>query len=499
MNRIGVYLLGGEDWNRKFNIPASIRLAYTDRIDPADKKLKDLVILDRDIDKNELNYLMKITRSYCLYITENAKMTEHTLDYCKARRGKRLYTGDLDAFWKNEAVSYFSGSYGESFLPEFLQVNQMFKGQVSFKGKYELSLTGNFGNDFSQIAYWKSNIPLFKGQCLDLFLEYEKSGKTDVHLKIFQFISGQVENAATVWEFDSEQLKDVIRIENTGEDSYLAVSVLAKGEGTLIIRNLHDRYSRRNLGFFLPGGERFVTSKGEEIFAYFDPGDMKPPICCYFSGYRTQEGFEGYYMMRSLECPFILLTDPRLEGGAFYLGDEEYEKMVLHIIEGYMKRFNADSSKLIMSGASMGTFGALYYGSRLKPHAFILGKPLVNPGNIAKNETLVRVGTFPTSLEIMMKECGGLGPEKTEEFNRRLWDRFDVADWSHTKFIISYLLEDDYDGTAYSDILTHLSSAGVSVYGKGLHGRHTDNTRAVFEWFKSQYAKVLREDFKRKI
>lgn len=26
---------------------------------------------------------------------------------------------------------------------------------------------------------------------------------------------------------------------------------------------------------------------------YFEKGDMKPPLAVYFSGYRTQEGFEA--------------------------------------------------------------------------------------------------------------------------------------------------------------------------------------------------------------
>ena len=55
---------------------------------------------------------------------------------------------------------------------------------------------------------------------------------------------------------------------------------------------------------------------------YLEKGEIcKPPLAVYFSGYRTQEGFEGYYMMKALDVLFILITDPRSEGGAFYLGD----------------------------------------------------------------------------------------------------------------------------------------------------------------------------------
>ena len=71
------------------------------------------------------------------------------------------------------------------------------------------------------------------------------------------------------------------------------------------------------------------------------------------------------------------------------------------------------------------------------------------------------------------------------------------ADWSHTKFIISYLYEDDYDPDGYPSILSHLKSSGVEVYGKGSHGRHTDNSANVMAWFKSQYNNLLHDDFSR--
>ena len=43
-----------------------------------------------------------------------------------------------------------------------------------------------------------------------------------------------------------------------------------------------------------------------------------------------------------------------------------------------------------------------------------------------------------------------------------------------------------------------VSISGVKVYGKGVHGRHNDDTGAIVGWFKSQFDKVLREDFDRR-
>lgn len=127
------------------------------------------------------------------------------------------------------------------------------------------------------------------------------------------------------------------------------------------------------------------------------------------------------------------------------------------------------------------------------------GIPVIvaNMGNVARNERILRAGGFATSLDILMKNYDNLSDEAIEQLNNRMWDRFDSADWSQTKFIISYLYEDDYDPDGYPSILSHLKSSGVEVYGKGSHGRHTDNSSNVMAWFKSQYNNLLHDDFSR--
>ena len=151
-----------------------------------------------------------------------------------------------------------------------------------------------------------------------------------------------------------------------------------------------------------------------------------------------------------------------------------------------------------MSGISMGSCGALYYGCDIRPHAEIVGKPLVNLGNIAANERLLRPGGFPTSLDALRYLTGEEGSRGVLNLNRKFWRKFDGADWNHTKFIVSYMLEDDYDPEAYATLLEHLQTGGVQVYGRGIHGRHNDNTSAIVQWFSYQYRKVLQEDFDRK-
>ena len=171
--------------------------------------------------------------------------------------------------------------------------------------------------------------------------------------------------------------------------------------------------------------------------------------------------------------------------------------MITDYVTDKLNELGLTKDELVLSGASMGTFGSLYYGSKLSPHALLLAKPLANMGNVARNERILRAGGFATSLDILMKNYDNLSDEAIEQLNNRMWDRFDSADWSQTKFIISYLYEDDYDPDGYPSILSHLKSSGVEVYGKGAHGRHTDNSANVMAWFKSQYNNLLHDDFSR--
>ena len=94
-------------------------------------------------------------------------------------------------------------------------------------------------------------------------------------------------------------------------------------------------------------------------------------------------------MMKRLGHPFILFADPRLEGGSFYLGSAEYEAKIKAVIEESLAKLGFTNKELVLSGISMGTTGAIYYGSKIGARAVIVGKPLINLGTIALNNTLI--------------------------------------------------------------------------------------------------------------
>lgn len=489
--------MGNEDLSLRFHIPDYVEWNYINDLKEAIERGYDVCILNRCVNEKEARILLKKIRAYTMFVLNTVQVDRWTKWIGASRRAKTIDLDTLQKFIDTDIQLFFSNSYGEKFIPQNLSISQSFKGSVFWNGFNGVELEGDYGNDFYQVAYWRGNIPVFKDQSIDFWLEYEKDDSVSIQLKIEQFQSGSLSTLQNRWIFSEEDLESVVSITNKKMDGPVFVSLLAKGKGKLKIVGLHDRHSRKKYGTFLPGGMRFVTSKREEVFMYFDPGDLKPPLNVYFSGYKTQEGFEGYYMMRKFGAPFLLISEARLEGGAFYLGDKEYEDYIVSGIEDCLNQLGFDRSQLVLSGLSMGTFGALYNGCKLRPHAILLGKPLASLGDIAQNERISRPGGFPTSLDVLVKNYGDMSEKSIDSLNHRFWDLFDQTDWSQTKFIVSYMLEDDYDMTAYDRLISHIDDIGVEIIGKGVHGRHNDDTYSIVAWFKNQYEGILKSDFGR--
>lgn len=496
---IRILQLGQTDWSKSYKLPENVNFYYTDIFGEVPQKPYDIVFIDRELSDKELGLLCPATKAYTLFVTEGMELSAGMKKYYACKKGQRLAKTDIQHFLLHEVRNYFPKPYGEKFKFINLSLAQGFSGNVRWDGNYSVTVEGDFGEDFNQIAFWRNNIPVFHGQAIELWLEYRKDSDVEISLCVTQFIQGSLSDVQQKWVFSEAELDDVVLLDNQMANGPIFVSLMAKGKGKLQIIALHDRYSRRGHGFFLPGGERYVASNREEVFCYFDPGDMKPPLNVYFSGYKTMQGFEGYNLMRKMGCPFLLISESRLEGGSFYMGSKEYEDLIRDIIRKYMAELNFSKEQVILSGLSMGTFGALYYGCDILPHAMILGKPLASIGNVAANEKLHRPGGFPTSLDVLNYISGDTNDAAIKSLNERFWNKFDSADWRSSKFIVSYMIEDDYDSVAYDTLISHLRSDGVQVYGKGIHGRHNDATGTIVRWFSSQFEKILNEDFSRRI
>lgn len=489
--------LGNEDWNSCYQIPENVKINYVESVSDIQEKLYDIVFVDGAVSDDIVAFLHQVTKAYTLFLTDKIVLSESVAHLISCKKGTYLKREQIQEFLTHQVKNYFSKPYGEKFIMQYLTVAQGFAGSVQWNGNYSLSLEGDYGEQLNQIAYWRSNCYINQGEAIEFWLEYEKDDDVEIALSITQFVSGSVATVQQKWFFTEQDLQELVVVDNQMRGGQVFVSLHAKGKGRLKIVALHDRHSRRGHGIFLPGGKRYVTAKREEIFYYFDPGDRKPPLNVYFSGYKTLQGFEGYYMMRGMGCPFLLIGEPRLEGGCFYMGDEEYEAAFSKIIRSCMEDLEFTSDQVILSGLSMGSFGALYYGCDILPHAMIVGKPLLNIGMVAANERLNRPGGFPTSLDVLNYIGAGMDEAAIERLNHKFWEKFDKTCWGQSKFILAHMLEDDYEHEAYNMLSSHLHNEGVQLYGKGNHGRHNDTSAEIVNWFIIQYKKIIREDFDR--
>lgn len=500
MKAVRVLQLGKIDYSKSMQISDLAEWNYEPDLSLELGRDFDVAILDREISDEEFDFLTRFLRAYTLFVTETALLKEGgiTQQLMVRKKGRRISAEELSILLKEGLPDYFSGSYGEKYGLNDLSVALGFKGNVFWKGFEGVSLCGDFGSELTQAVFWRYDIPIEENQVIEFWLEYAKEATVEIVLEItvLQFGYGALPETEEVWVFTEKDLEDLVYVENRStKKKFLFASLKARGKGTLTITALHDRYSRRGKGNFIPGGKRSVTSDREEVFYYFDPGNLEPPLNVYFSGYKTKEGFEGYGILRKMKHPFLLITEARLEGGAAYMGSKEYEDAIERILRSHMEELGFQSSEVILSGLSMGSFGALYYGCKIRPHAILIGKPLASFGDIAENERINRPGGFPTSLDVLHKSCGSLNRDAASRLNDKFWNVFDRTEWEDTQFAVAYMIEDDYDKTAYERLLAHLRGTGVRIYGKGLHGRHNDDSTGIVNWFLSQYHRIIRDDF----
>ena len=435
---------------------------------------------------------------YTLFYNKEFKPTDLAiLDLLKTRCAQAIDFSDPQQLVNDLSTSLFGGGYGDKLFPSTIQIHSSFRGTISYQGLDDVSLEGNFGDDFQQIAYWPDNFIVYKNFPIELWLEFEKQGNCEFRFVIRKIWSGGVDNFFEEEVYSEVDLQKAIVVDSKEEDFFITVSVEARGRGSLKLGNLHQRWSRKQFGKFFLGGNILHDKIRDEINYFFHPGDFKPPLAVYFAGYRPAEGFEGYRMMKNLGCPFLLFSDPRLEGGAFYLGSEELEEKIKDTIRYYLQYLGLTHKDLILSGLSMGTFPALYYGAFFEPRAVIVGKPLANLGTIARRGRLDAPGVFNTSFDVLKHQTGGVSYQHMDDLDRRFWNVFKKADFTQTTFGLSYMKDEDMDSRAYDQLVEHLCYTGAKILSKGTSGRHNDDTATNVAWFLHFYSMVLDSEFGR--
>ena len=496
--------IGGNNLKERYPVPAQVEIVRLDRDWPGVFLAKhrdlrfDAALLMEMPNREDVPLLSEVLLPYTVFYTDaNAEKKRGIADLVKMKMARYLPEEEIASFLRVLPLRFWHGQYGDKLPVGDIDISDAFAGDIRYEGHARLTLSGFFGEGERQVLSWRYHRVLGETKALELWPEVEATEGVRAVFCVRLYKSAWADVLIRQWRFDVSDRKPKVLLPT--ERGYLSFSLHAKGEGTLRIGPLHARDSRAGAGCLLPGGKRFADDTCGEFYSYFDPGDCKPPLCVYFSGYRTAEGFEGYHLMKGLHTPFLLIGDPRLEGGAFYLGSRAFEDALEARIRDALRYLSFDHTQLVLSGLSMGTYGACYYATRLLPRDVIAGKLLLNAGDIADNLRKIRPDEFATALDVLYAHTGGNGPDDIKTLNQRMWTALEGADFSGTRFAIAYMRDDDYDKKAYDELIRHLGKKGTRIYGKGIDGRHNDDNAAVTGWLIRQYIRILEQDFGRSV
>ena len=485
-------------------VPAGVEWSFVDVDDVSgfDAVLigsTDVTVVDALCDVHHLEAIDSLVAPYRLIV---ARRLETEFDDTYQRFFARKAVVYEDVVDRQRLVDelprkYFVKPFGQKLEIRTAVVSPFHKSGWRFEGNSYLAATiDERTGGFRQLVMWKENIPYENDHPLELWPEFVLDPGCEIEFDVQLIQSGTPDVIAFQKRYSAAELSEPI-VFSEPTSGYLSCSIFAKGQGLVRVGPIHYRHSRLGGGQFLPGGRRIVDSRREELFFYYHPGNLMPPLNIYFAGYRPAENFEGYFMMESLGHPFLLLTDPRLEGGRFYLGSKELEGGLLQVIRKQIDDLGFREQDVIFSGLSMGSFGALYYGSQLDAHAIVAGKPMVDLGYVAQRGRLVRPNDFLTIFDIVnfWNRTAGEGHESTvDAFTQGLIRRWNGdPGFGDTKILLSYMEQDDYDDQAYYTLLNSQTGKPTTVIARGYQGRHNDDSASIVTWFVNQYRRVIDE------
>nr|WP_306431312.1 accessory Sec system protein Asp2 [Staphylococcus hyicus] len=458
----------------------------------------DFVFVQTSFSEGLMGTLDLVSQPYTTYVDKQFWDTDfenHALVHERMIR-PLYYNSPNDLYEKIKSVT-FPGQYGDKVSPKYCIVSPSFEGEAHYEGNKALVISGDFGKEMTPILSWQKHLFYDEGKVIQIWPEFTVTGNVEVEFVFRLITQGTANTFVEEYVRHHTEWDAPLEIPRRTHDAYIIISARAKGQGTFHMGAVHKRWSRLDLGQFILGGKRFSDINHDEFIYYFNPGDMKPPLNVYFSGYRPAEGFEGYFMMNRFNAPFILIGDPRIEGGAFYLGSETFEQAIKNVIQDGLDYLGFNRNELILSGLSMGSFGALYYGAQLNPAGIVVGKPLINVGTIAQNMPLQRPEDFGTALDVLLKNEDGLEVSHIEHLNRKFWDKIENADFSRTTFAVAYMEQDDYDMHAFKMLLPVMTRQHARVMSRGVPGRHNDDSPTITSWFVNFYNIILESQFGR--
>ncbi|CAK1238547.1 accessory Sec system protein Asp2 [Fructobacillus cardui] len=369
--------------------------------------------------------------------------------------------------------------------------------QLKRSGRFSTAISGDFGDDYQQIGTFKTFPGDYQpGQENLVYCDYEQTGDAELALCFVFYHNGNLQQLQMI-QGPAMQRLTAIKAPASYQD--YQILVLAKGKGSLDLHNVHQRRSRHGLGYFLPGGRRDMTEDGQEVLSYFNPGTKKGPLVVLFVGTRLYvEGFEMMGPLSDLGYPYLLFTDSRTQGGAFMVGNEEYEDLVTEKIRSAQETARVTADELILTGYSMGSYAAMYYAGKVAADHLVLAKPIINLGTFTARGDFAHSGVnHDWILDVRYLLTGRLDQSDTKRLDQKLWHSLNQLTWRNGEVSLFTMTQDEYDGESLPKLLDYFRHNNVTVNRQQMPGHHEDQVDAMVEFLKkeiSRQAKAIKQE-----
>lgn len=462
-----------------------------------------LIILDF-LDSEQINNISTFAKAHCAFWCDDVLPSTNSKEYNEYYWFEKKYICNI---FKREDFSYIinnafnifhpdnnGGSYGNTYF----QLNNKLKNNYIIKGENEVEFFGYFGTTFQQCLSCTIKFAREYSDGIEAFPEFDIKGDIALKYEIYEINNDSDKMTLAKSEIVNCNNYSISVKNNNKQIKNWYISVSIKGNGNAIIRQIQVYALRDNFGKYSLRASFLQKENKDPVLAYFNPGNLKPPLIVYFSGYHTSKGIEAFNLINSLKCPFIIFSDCRAEGGQFYIGDKSFNSYITKYIKSKLDYLQFSNKQAIFSGLSMGTTGALFYGSIISPYAILCGKPVCNIGTVAMQEKIYRNNVFPTSLDYYNYISDLYNCLNEQDVNDVFWNQFRKIQNNKTIISLTCMQQDDYDINACKDIEEILYKKNkIVLYKKMLKGRHNDKTQDVIAWWKTQIYKILSTDFNR--
>lgn len=445
------------------------------------------VLLTNQIQDNQavFDYVNQCPAFHVIYLTKN--ILPEWLAILQARRA--FYFDDFtpDRVVQRIETDLYFGQIGFAtrFSEQQFVPSEKVTGHLSRGGRFLTQFSGDFGSQWQALGYLKVLAGDLSPNRENLvWLEHETQGNIEVALKFVFFRDDKIQQVQIV---SGEQLHALTPIGGLSDYANYQVIVMAKGRGQVSFHALHQRRTRHGLGHLLPGGEWHLTSEGEEVLSYFNPGMRNKPLIVSFAGSRLfSDGFELMGVFDELETPYLLFTDSRTQGGVFEVGSKIFEQTVIDRIRQAMAELGITGDDVIFHGYSMGSYPAMYYAADIQPAAIVISKPIINLGSFSAKMDFPHHRNTDWTLDMRRHLTGRMSKEDTVVLDEKLWQHIKQIDWKNIDVSLFTMDLDEYDGESLPELLDFFREQHVHLTHFEEHGYHIEKISEMITFIKNR-------------